>query len=423
MLQLSILIPVYNTEKYLKRCIKSILKQKFTDFEIILVDDGSTDSSGRICDGYNDVDSRIHVIHQKNMGLSAARITGLQKSRGKYVAFIDSDDWIEPNVYEKLINVLEKDKTISIVIGGHVIDEINGQVKFPLVKSAIKVYSGWEALEEMFLNRTFTWSLCDKVYRRKLLMDNNIFNEWPHSYGEDTYVNSYVFPNAKKICFLPLYGYHYCMHTESMTHNTFSEKQLVYLDIWENIIRNQGEKNRVIAQRVWNLMLDFGLHAIKKMYQRFEYFYQNIYRTQKILAYYYDIFSINDATTYIWYSRLVIHGKDYLVWEKQSALKIEYFILNQKKKGKRIFIYGAGKIAHELSKFLLIYNIKFDGFLISGVPYMQNIDGKKVDTFNSQKLSRIGILLGMNDDNNAKVIPILEKNNIEYINASKYIFL
>ena len=105
---LSIIVPVYNVEKYIERCIKSILNQSFTNFELILVDDGSPDNCGKICDEYKKKDSRIKVIHKKNGGLSDARNAGLNIATGKYIGFVDSDDIIHPQMYEKLFNCINK---------------------------------------------------------------------------------------------------------------------------------------------------------------------------------------------------------------------------------------------------------------------------------------------------------------------------
>ncbi len=98
-MKLSIIVPVYNVEKYLHKCVDSILSQTLTDFECILVDDGSTDNSSVICDEYAAKDPRIVVIHKQNGGLSSARNTGLDISQGDYIGFVDSDDWIEPEMY------------------------------------------------------------------------------------------------------------------------------------------------------------------------------------------------------------------------------------------------------------------------------------------------------------------------------------
>ena len=115
MVQLSIIMPIYNTGKYLHKCIKSILSQTLTNFELILVDDGSVDESGQICDEYAAKDARIKVIHKKNEGVSIARNTGIEVAAGEYIGFIDSDDWIESDMYEKLYN-LAKSKECDIVM-------------------------------------------------------------------------------------------------------------------------------------------------------------------------------------------------------------------------------------------------------------------------------------------------------------------
>lgn len=100
--ELSIIVPIYKVEKYLKECIQSILQQTFTDFELILVDDGSPDACPQMCDAIAEQDSRVRVIHQKNGGLSAARNTGIEAARGNWLGFVDSDDFVAPDFYEKL---------------------------------------------------------------------------------------------------------------------------------------------------------------------------------------------------------------------------------------------------------------------------------------------------------------------------------
>ena len=105
---ISIIVPVYNVEAYIHQCIKSIIEQSYKNLEIILVDDGSKDKSGKICDDYARKDKRIKVIHKKNGGLSDSRNAGITVATGKYIAFVDSDDWIEKNMYEKMYNECEK---------------------------------------------------------------------------------------------------------------------------------------------------------------------------------------------------------------------------------------------------------------------------------------------------------------------------
>lgn len=104
---LTITMPVYNVEKYLKRGIESVLNQRYTNIELIIVDDGSTDGSGKICDYYAGIDNRIKVIHQKNQGLVTAREVALENASGDYVGFVDPDDWVEEDFFEKIIEEME----------------------------------------------------------------------------------------------------------------------------------------------------------------------------------------------------------------------------------------------------------------------------------------------------------------------------
>ena len=105
--KLSVIVPIYNVEAYLRRCVDSILAQTFTDYELILVDDGSPDNCGEICEEYAGTDDRIRVIHKENGGLSDARNAGLDVATGAYVGFVDSDDYIHPNMYQRLIDLME----------------------------------------------------------------------------------------------------------------------------------------------------------------------------------------------------------------------------------------------------------------------------------------------------------------------------
>ncbi|WP_227166600.1 glycosyltransferase, partial [Enterococcus faecium] len=116
MCEISIIVPVYKVEKYLRKCVDSILAQTFTDFEVILVDDGSPDNSGKICDEYAEKDNRVRVIHKENGGLSSARNAGIDVARGKYLGFVDSDDYIDEDMYEILYENLKiHDADISSV--------------------------------------------------------------------------------------------------------------------------------------------------------------------------------------------------------------------------------------------------------------------------------------------------------------------
>ena len=143
MCEISIIVPVYKVEKYLKKCVDSILAQTFTDFELILVDDGSPDDSGKICEEYAEKDARVRVLHKENGGLSSARNAGIEVAKGKYLGFIDSDDYIAEDMYELLYNTIIKEDADLSICG--IYDVYEG--KAPIVKPTIeKVVSAEEAL-------------------------------------------------------------------------------------------------------------------------------------------------------------------------------------------------------------------------------------------------------------------------------------
>lgn len=171
---ISIIVPVYNVEKYLKDCIESILKQSMQDFELILVDDGSTDSSGTICDRYAEKDSRIKVVHTKNGGLSAARNAGIEIARGEFVAFVDSDDYVLPEFIEQMYKkILETDADICECNFSYLKNQkiINSR-RLPEV-----ALDSLNAIRRMFAppyagyvntwNKLYRRKLFDKVYFRK----------------------------------------------------------------------------------------------------------------------------------------------------------------------------------------------------------------------------------------------------------------
>ena len=177
--KLSIIIPVYNAEPYIKRCMDSVLCQTFSDFELIIVNDGSADDSARIADEYAGEDYRIIVIHQGNQGVSSARNTGLEIAAGEYIAFVDSDDEIKPNMYQAL---LDGSNNADVVMCGKVImnTSLPQDSLYDLPIHVEGVENVRKGLLSKFYNSSFypLVSCWGKLYRRKLLQDHAIsFNK------------------------------------------------------------------------------------------------------------------------------------------------------------------------------------------------------------------------------------------------------
>jgi len=166
---LSVIVPVYNVEAYLARCVDSILSQTYGNLEVILVDDGAKDSSGAICDAYLEKDPRVRVIHKENGGLSSARNAGIDMATGEYITFVDSDDWIEPDGYEHLMGLM-KQYQVKLVCGGNYdVDGKTGKRTLALCPEKEEVITAEEFIGRMFLWQGFDSSACDKIYHRSLL--------------------------------------------------------------------------------------------------------------------------------------------------------------------------------------------------------------------------------------------------------------
>lgn len=174
---ISVIIPIYNVEQYLNECVESVLRQSLRDLEIILIDDGSTDTSGIICDEYLRQDSRIKVIHQKNGGLSAARNAGLKVAIGDFVYFLDSDDYIESTALEQLVNTIIEEQADAVFFDGYVF--FDGCKDDPSVsryerKSRYQTLNGRELLLSLLQNEEYRTAVPMYFYRRSYLTENRL---------------------------------------------------------------------------------------------------------------------------------------------------------------------------------------------------------------------------------------------------------
>lgn len=167
---LSVVVPIYNVEKFLDKCITSIVNQTYKNIEIILVDDGSSDLSGKICEKWKKKDKRIVVIHKANGGLSSARNAGIEIATGKWISFIDSDDFIELDMFETMIAAAKKTGK-DIACCGRIVDLWGEKEKIEFSIQEEQLYSREEAIREVLLLRNIDVSACDKIYKRTIFND------------------------------------------------------------------------------------------------------------------------------------------------------------------------------------------------------------------------------------------------------------
>ena len=251
--RLSIVIPVYNVEDYLPRCLDSILSQKFSAFEVILVDDGSKDSSSEICDVYSVKDSRFRTLHKKNGGVSAARNSGLQLAKGEYVMFVDSDDALSPDSLEKMFEIVDNGN-VDLVVGGFnsYLDTTLTDVYGPKSSSSNEhIYSFFDdAMNEYGELFRSPWA---KLYKRSIITRNSLsFNE-SLSYAEDKlFVYSYLC-HIETAAMLQLPVYEYYRHSGSLSWGKTTErraKQILdmlphYFDIFKNLLNRFPDSDRL----------------------------------------------------------------------------------------------------------------------------------------------------------------------------------
>ena len=210
--KVSIIVPVYKAEKYLHICIDSILGQTFTDWECILVDDGSPDGSGVICDEYAQKDTRIHVIHKENRGVSAARNTGLSAAQGEYIYFIDSDDYVEREALELLLSKAKQSEA-DIMVHGLVNDYI-----YKHSSTAVKYGSLPEKDYSTILEMADRWGLLkgpvNKLFKNSIIKNKALRFDESISYGEDTKFTFEYLAHCHSIAFVPRHLYHYCFRNK-----------------------------------------------------------------------------------------------------------------------------------------------------------------------------------------------------------------
>lgn len=296
-MKLSIIIPVYNTEKYLQQCINSILESTFSDYELLLVDDGSTDKSGRICDEYVGKDERIRVFHQENGGVSKARNVGIDNAKAPWITFIDADDWISETFLENLYEVVEEHPDVDFVQAGCTnyrggeIGEMEQHYEFYVGNDMQKLFT------------TFRGLSISKLYKKQLLSES-----FHVRYDEDiTYLEDFLFTldyisQIHSYVFLPEEGYYYRRDNDtSITH---------------------GDRN---------FSYEYALHLYKHMFRGMEAYIRN----HKIC----DIpkFRVRALAEHMWFAICVLYREIKSQNDRYAHLQMDF---NLKEKKRLIYVKG-----------------------------------------------------------------------------------
>lgn len=258
---LSVIVPVYNAEKYLNQCIDSVLRQTFKDFEMILVDDGSNDSSSKICDDFSALDSRVSVIHKENGGHTSARNAGLKRAIGKYVAYVDSDDWIEPEMFSVMMSAIQTEQ----------LDMVCCQYSVENAYNTIPYMMNWDSgiyrkedIKQLKQNILCYKDRCDfgiapsvwgKIFEREKLLPVQMQVPEIIRMGEDVAVTVPYILSCDSIQILNQNFYHYRMNSVSITHTlkpNILYENLVLMDYLQSIVDPQWKAQ--LQSYAWMLL-------------------------------------------------------------------------------------------------------------------------------------------------------------------------
>ena len=245
---ITVIVPVYNTEKYLYRCIDSILAQTFTNFELLLIDDGSNDASGQICDEYTTKDNRVRVFHKKNGGVSSARNLGLDNAIGKYIMFVDSDDYMMPGMLEVMLSALESKKADLVVCGTM---ETGGGYWRPVADVDYSI----NQLNDHFVTLLHTELLSppwNKILKKKII--GNIRFSEDISFGEDLLFNIQYLKKCETISFIKEAPFYHEKENENSLVVKFNRNRLLDIEkVWVVVDRFSEDKEGLYSKYLRDL--------------------------------------------------------------------------------------------------------------------------------------------------------------------------
>ncbi|MBP2114403.1 glycosyltransferase [Paenibacillus silagei] len=247
-LVVSIIVPIYNVEQYLVRCLKSLVNQTYKNIEIILVDDGSPDNCGDICDEYSKRDNRVKVVHKKNGGLSDARNSGLKIAQGEFVLFVDSDDFIELDAVEKLLAYANENRLDVVCGNAYRIKDANSS-KYIMIggTSNNKVMTGEQYLVDCIKYKKFSVAVWTRMYRRDLIQNNNIYFTRGLLHEDENWTPKLLLA-AERVGYLNYSFYNYLIRDNSITQTGDKRKHVA--DVIKTCVELELEYNKLNINRV-----------------------------------------------------------------------------------------------------------------------------------------------------------------------------
>lgn len=361
----SIVVPVFNGHDFLDTCMGSILGQTYRDFEVVLVDDGSTDGTLELAQMWAQRDARVRICASRHQGLVASRRTGVLAAKGKYIAFVDADDWIEENWLAEFVRPVEADGSIDIAVGGYVWEEAGGRILGVPRPSEPRYVAKLDMLTRLFTGPLEGGgAMCMKLYRRELLC--RISYREDVSVGEDIVTNWELFRLAERIYDIGRGRYHYVYNPKSMTHAVNpSAYRRFYVFLSDVLHADEVIQSPTLHKAVWERVLHDWHRLISTLYYETptnEHVIRRLHRF--FLRHFPDFFKALPATPFIQYEMRRFdsdEGEDaydrYAAeWEKLQSYRLA---------GKRLFLYGTGIHSRSVKGELERRGLSFDGYVVS----------------------------------------------------------
>lgn len=327
-IKISIIVPAYNCEETIKKCIDSILKQSLKEIEVIIVNDGSTDNTESVINEFATLDNRIVIIKIKNSGPGKARNIGLDKARGEYIGFVDSDDYIDVEMYEKLYICGEENECDVVGCGYYIENNIENQVvqcSSVLCDCKLNKCLEGKAIREQILG-SFTKrkvggfaNLWNKIYRKSFLDDNNLRIDESREFGEDWIFNINVFEKAENAFFLEEVYYHYVVSTQNSLMKKKRDGQIDLIISGREFLDECLQRNDVMFDKV-----EYGLKFMEAL---FGALFTEYHVTKSDISKICNNKTVQNNSLYWKEYPLVFKMFSFLIYHKMNLLLIAYFLM------------------------------------------------------------------------------------------------
>ena len=416
----SVLVPVYNVEKYLPECLDSLMNQTLKDIELICVNDGSTDGSSAILEKYGKIDERLKIISKENSGYGHTMNIAVQEAKGEYIGIVESDDFVDSRMFEDLYHIARENK--ADLVKSNYWEYRNGESKF--VKSLEdgpyeEIFIPRFDLIQSFIYRPSIWSA---IYNREFILNNNIFfNETPGASYQDTSFNFKVFACAERAVFVDKAYVHYRQDNESSSVNAPGK---VYCVVDEYKKSEEFLDNRPELKA----KLEFLLPALK--WNTYQWNYRRISSSfkyeflEKMINYFQELWCADAIRPSYWYYKVHFEDVMRIMMDKDNFLQGVYyglqkcnFLLSGMRyefhHHKNVYLYGAGKIGREVACWLQECGITFDGFIVAdkenNPETLFESPVFSLDEVSSEAQENSLVLLAVKETTQQQVLPVLRE--------------